>query len=291
MELEKVCSSSSCYYFRAWLLTAHISTTESPTDEDLPNPGSLFASRTLPPLSHILPRPYPRPRPPEWTSPSHWRDSGSHLHHPSLQGDGWPPRPVLPPRAPLEGNASHDAQRFVSLVRMRDIHLIHVHRSRHSLQELSIDSLVSPASPDTPITFMVPQTGPTPPNFPTSESQRRRGFRSRHPPPPPEDAPRIQCRWVRCGVWLAYDRDVISCHVNKTHKRGSQELICQWENPGGGVCGTSMQPVNLRKHTLDIHTTLMTAWCEGCGKAQRKDSIPRHKKRCEGYKGGLPKPE
>ena len=278
------------------MLTAHISTTESPTDEDLPNQGSLFASRTLPPLSsQILPRPQPYPllRPSEWTSFSHRRDSGDHFRRLSLQGDGWPPCPVLPLRAPLEGNTLHGAQRFVSaasLVRMQDIHLIHVHRSRHSPQELSTDSLVSPASPDTPITFMVPQTGPMPPNFPASESQRRRGFRSRHPPPPPEDAPWIQCGWVGCGVWLVYDQNVISHHVN-THNRGSQELICWWKKPGGGVCGTSMKPVNLRKHTLGIHTALMTVWCEGCGKGQRKDAMSRHKKRCKGDKGGLPKPE
>ena len=191
-------------------------------------------------------------------------------------------------RAPSEGKTLHDAQRFVFaafLVRMQGIHLIHVHRSCHSLQEPSTDS---PVSPNTPITFMDPQTGPTPPNFPAPESRRRRGFRSQHPPPPPEDAPQIRCGWVGCGVQLVYNQKVISRHVNTTHKRGSQELICQWEKPGGGVCGASMQSNNLRKHTLDIHTALMIAWCEWCGEAQRKDVMSRHKKSCKGRKDGLP---
>ena len=189
-------------------------------------------------------------------------------------------------RAPLEGNTPHDAQRCVSaasLVRIRDIHLIRVHRPRHSLQELSID---------TPIAFVVPQMGPMPPSFPVPRPRRRRGFRSRYPPPPPGDASQIRCGWVGCGVRLAYDESVISHHINTTHKmRGSQKLICRWEKPGGGVCGASMQPAHLRKHTLDIHTALIIAWCEGCGGAQRKDAMSRHKKHCKGDKDGLPKPE
>ena len=89
-----------------------ISTIESPTDEDLSNPGSLFTSRTLPPLSsHPLPRPQPYPllRPSEWTSPSHRRDSGGHFRR--LQGDGRPPYPVLP-LATSSSEDSHSQQYF-----------------------------------------------------------------------------------------------------------------------------------------------------------------------------------
>ena len=66
-------------------------------------------------------------------------------------------------------------------------------------------------------------------------------------------------------------------------------MFCQWEKSGGGICGASMQPNHLRRHTLDIHTDLMIAWCEWCGEAQRRDVMSRHKKSCERRKGRLPK--
>lgn len=91
----------------------------------------------------------------------------------------------------------------------------------------------------------------------------------------------IQCKWIGCGVQLAYNQQAISWHVNTVHRGTSFPLICQWERPGGGVCGTIMQPNHLRRHTLDIHTTLMVALCELCGEAQRKDVMSRHKKTCE----------
>ena len=148
---------------------------------------------------------------------------------------------------------------------------------------------MSPVSSDALITFMAPQTGPTAPIHPGSESRRRRGFRSQYPPPPPEGAPQIRCGWIGCGVQLAYNQKTISKHVNTTHKGRSREMICQWEKPGGGLCGASMQPNHLRRHTLDIHTALMIAWCEWCGEAQRRDVMSRHKKSCERRKGRFPK--
>ena len=65
-------------------------------------------------------------------------------------------------------------------------------------------------------------------------------------------------------------------------------MVCQWGEPGGDVCGASMQSDYLRKHTLDIHTTLMIAWCEWCGEAQRRDVMSRHKKSCGRRMNKLP---
>ena len=165
----------------------------------------------------------------------------------------------------------------------QDPHLTHVRRPHLCLQK---PTTVSTASPNASVTFMAPQTGPTPP---PPESRRRRGFRTQCPPPPPEGAPQIWCGWIGCGVQLAYDQRTISRHVNTVHKMRSEEIICQWEKPGGGICGTSMQPNHLRKHTLDIHTGLMIAWCESCGEAQRRDVMSRHKKTCERRKSRPPK--
>jgi hypothetical protein len=47
------------------------------------------------------------------------------------------------------------------------------------------------------------------------------------------------------------------------------------------MCGAIMRPNHLRRHTLDIHTTLMVVWCEWCGEAQRRDVMSRHKKSCK----------
>ena len=159
---------------------------------------------------------------------------------------------------------------------IQEFHLIHLSSPRHCLRE---PTTVSPVSPHALITFMVPQTGTTPPIY--LKSRRHRGHRSHHPLLIPGDAPQIRCGWIGCGIRLDYNQQAISHHVNAVHKRGSQEMICEWEEPGGGICGASMQPNNLRKHTLDIHTTLMIAWCEWCGGAQRRDVMPRHKKFCE----------
>lgn len=98
---------------------------------------------------------------------------------------------------------------------------------------------------------------------------------------PTEGSSQIQCGWTGCGVQLAYDEGVISNHINKIHKERSHVAICQWESPGGGVCGKSMHGNHLRRHVLDIHTTLIVAWCERCGEQQRKDVMSRHKKTCE----------
>jgi len=169
------------------------------------------------------------------------------------------------------------------LIRIQDLHLIHVHRPHHHLQE---PSHVPPVSPNALVTFMIPQTGPTSPTH--LETRRPRGFRSQIPPPPPEDAPQIRCGWIRCGVQLAYNEQAISQHVNAAHKKRLRRLICQWEKPSGGICGASMKPNHIRRHTLDIHTALMIAWCEWCGEAQRRDVMSRHKKTCERREGGPP---
>jgi len=168
---------------------------------------------------------------------------------------------------------------------MQDVHLIQIHSPRCYLQD---PATIPSVSPNPPVTFMVPQTGPTPPAHPRSEMRRRRGFRSQHPLPLPEDTTQIQCGWVGCGVQIPYNQRAISRHVSTAHKK-SQEMICQWEKPDGGVCGTSMQSNHLRRHTLDIHTTLMIAWCEWCGEAQRRDVMSRHRKSCERRKNRLPK--
>ena len=192
-------------------------------------------------------------------------------------------------RSLSEGNTPYDVLRFVlasfSFVD-EALRLIHVRRPRPRLQKSSTSPLISSRPP---VTFMVPQTGPTPPNNLASEPRRRRGFRSQHPLPSPEDASQIQCEWAGCGVQLAYNQKAISRHVNMAHKGRSVPLICHWEKSGGGICGASMQPNHLRRHTLDIHTALMIAWCDWCGEAQRKDVMSRHKKSCERRKGRIPK--
>lgn len=140
--------------------------------------------------------------------------------------------------------------------------------------------------PQSHLTFMTPQTGPT---DPAPETRRRRGCRSLYLPLRLEDPSKIRCRWTGCGVQIPYNQQAISWHVNKTHRASSFPIICQWEKPDGSLCGTIMQPNHLRRHTLDIHTTLMVAWCELCGETQRKDVMSRHKKICERRNRRAPK--
>ena len=186
-------------------------------------------------------------------------------------------------RSLSEGDTPYGVQRCLSFSWRQDFRLIRVHRPRRCFQEPSTSPLVSP------LTFMDPQTGPKPPANLAPEPRRRRGLRSQYFLPPPEDAPQIRCGWTGCGVQLAYNQRAISCHVNGVHKERSLPLICQWEKSGGGICGASMQPNHLRRHTLDIHTGLMIARCEWCGEAQRKDVMSRHKKSCERRRNRLPK--
>jgi hypothetical protein len=101
---------------------------------------------------------------------------------------------------------------------------------------------------------------------------------------PTEDDPQIQCGWVGCNVQLDYDSTAISSHINMAHKEKLPETICRWEKPGGGICGKKMNFNHLRRHTLDIHTTLMVVWCEQCGMEQRKDVLGRHKMHCKELK-------
>lgn len=90
----------------------------------------------------------------------------------------------------------------------------------------------------------------------------------------------IQCRWAGCTVRLIYTDEVVSRHINATHKRNSGKMICQWENESGGVCGKGMETTQLRRHVLDIHTTLIVVKCVWCGEEQRKDVMSRHEKTC-----------
>ena len=171
-------------------------------------------------------------------------------------------------------------------LRRQNVCLNHACRLHYHLQEPPTTSFVSLHSH---ILFMVPQTGPTAPIDLAPEPRRRRGCRSQQVPPPPEAASQIRCRWTGCGVQVAYNQQAVSRHVNTAHKGKSLPVICQWERSGGGVCGAIMQPNHLRRHTLDIHTALMIAWCEWCGEAQRRDVMSRHKKSCERRMGRVPK--
>ena len=164
---------------------------------------------------------------------------------------------------------------LVSPLWRRILRLNSAFRLHHCLPEPPPTSFGFPLSH---LTFMAPQTGP---NNPGLESRRRRGCRSQYLPLRSEDASEMQCRWIGCGIQLAYNQQAISRHVNMTHRGKSFPVICQWERPDGGVCGTIMQPNHLRRHILDIHTTLMVAWCELCGESQRRDVMSRHKKTCE----------
>jgi hypothetical protein len=112
--LKKVCLSSSWHYGHARLLTVPTSATELPIHEDRPHSGSLFASRTLPPL---CPHPYPRPqpysllRPSEWSSSSYRRDGDEHLRRLQFQGYDQPLYPILPsPLATSSSEDGHDQQ-------------------------------------------------------------------------------------------------------------------------------------------------------------------------------------
>ena len=171
-------------------------------------------------------------------------------------------------------------------VRRLKICLSHARRPHHYLEEPPTTSTVSPHSH---VTFMIPQTGPTPPVELAPESRRRRGCRSQILPPPPEAASQIRCKWTGCGVQVAYNQTAISRHINAAHKGKSLPVICGWERSSGGICGAIMQPNHLRRHTLDLHTALMIAWCDLCGEAQRKDVMSRHKKSCERRMGMIPR--
>lgn len=99
------------HYYHPHLLTLRISTTGLPIREDQFNEGSLFASRTLPPLRrHPLPRPqsYPLLRPSDWPSSSYRRDDEGSLRRFGLQG-GEPPHYPLRP-SPLATSSSEGSQ-------------------------------------------------------------------------------------------------------------------------------------------------------------------------------------
>lgn len=102
------------HYGHSQLLTLHISTTGLPIREDRFNEGSLFASRTLPPLRrHPLPRPqsYPLLRPSDWPSSSYRRDDEGNLRCFGLQGGQPPHYPLRPsPLATSSSEGSHDQE-------------------------------------------------------------------------------------------------------------------------------------------------------------------------------------
>lgn len=86
---------------------------------------------------------------------------------------------------------------------------------------------------------------------------------------------------------IGYNQDDIPSHVNKTHteketrkKKAGKMIACQWETPDEGVCGSYMRTDQLRRHVLDLHTTLMVSECNWCGEGHRKDVLKRHKKIC-----------
>jgi len=93
---------------RARLLIVPISTGSLTIDEEQPKPGSLFASRTLPPLyPHPRPQSYPLLRPSEWPPSSYRRDNEGGLRRLSLQGGDQPPYPIL--SSPLATSSSGDS--------------------------------------------------------------------------------------------------------------------------------------------------------------------------------------
>ena len=86
------------------------STTMLPIYEDQPQSGSLFASRTLPPLRllpHLRPQPFPLLRSIEWSS-LYQRDSEGHLCHFCPREDNRPLYRILP--SPLATSSSEDNQ-------------------------------------------------------------------------------------------------------------------------------------------------------------------------------------
>lgn len=115
----------------------------------------------------------------------------------------------------------------------------------------------------------------------------------KRPTLPAEGASQVECGWVGCGIQLPYNEEQISQHFNETHKKKSQEVICQWEVPGGykygkRTCGKTMLSRNLLRHILGVHTILLVARCEWCGEGHRRDAIIRHKNVCEKRKEILP---
>lgn len=97
----------NCY---ARLLTVPIRTRSLPVHEERPKPGSLFASRTLPPLHpHPRPQPYPLLRPSEWPPSSHRRDDEGGFRRLGLQGGDQSQYPVSPsPLATPSSDNSHN---------------------------------------------------------------------------------------------------------------------------------------------------------------------------------------
>lgn len=178
------------------------------------------------------------------------------------------------PHVSSEGSAQDGVERFVYVFRPRPIHLI-PRRPRNCLPELPTVHSAFPNS----IKFMVPQTGPTPP--PSPPTRRPRGERMRTPTSLIEGGSRIRCGWAGCGARLPYDLLAITGHINRVHKVKSSKMICGWEKPDGEPCGTGVHSDNLKKHTLDLHTTLIVGWCKYCGSEQRIDVMPRHENSCD----------
>ena len=97
--LENVCFSPRFNYCRARPLIVPTSTTGPQTREGWPPPGSLLASRTLPPphpYPHSRPQLYPLLRPFEWSSPSYRRDGDGHHRNLHIQEDDQPLPSILP---------------------------------------------------------------------------------------------------------------------------------------------------------------------------------------------------
>jgi hypothetical protein len=162
---------------------------------------------------------------------------------------------------------------------VQNVCLIHNNRFGPRLQEPSTIPITSTTSF---ITFLMPQNGPMPVVHSLPGMRRRRGDRKQHPLPPPADASYILCRWPGCDVQLAYDQKTVSRHISRAHKGTFSEVVCLWKKPDGNICRKSVQRDQLRRHTLDLHTSLITVWCEKCGGAQRKDVMSRHRKTCPG---------
>ena len=166
------------------------------------------------------------------------------------------------------------------LVRLQAIPLVYSPASGIPVQG---PPTMSPATPNSPVKFMDPQTGPSSPSKPI-EPRRRRAGRSQDPPPTIENTSMIICGWVGCGEHLTYERGEISDHINTVHKGETQYVTCQWVVPGRGPCEGRMKRNHLRRHTLDLHTNLINSVCEGCGESQRTDLMARHKRTCERFK-------
>lgn len=76
-----------------------LSVTGFPVDRNGQRPGSLFASRTLPPLCpqpRPVPQPHPLLRPSEWLTTSYRRDNEGLLRHLDCRGSSHQLNPILP---------------------------------------------------------------------------------------------------------------------------------------------------------------------------------------------------